>query len=104
MIQGKAQLWDPKMVLHHFTHQLRELMRMGWLPLYSSYEGTNSLYFPDRSIPEIDKLRGHPYGYGKDGDADHSAFLKNATAAAGVRLSDTHMASRRAEEAGQAIS
>lgn len=76
----------------------------GLASVYSSYEGTNSLYFPDRSIPEIDKLKGHPYGYGKDRDADHSAFLRNATAAAGVRLSDTHMASRRAEEAGQANS
>lgn len=82
---------------------------LGLAPVDSTgYEVNRTLFFPEKSISDIEKLKGQPYDCvpHQRQHSDHTtstttAALRNtSTALAGVTLSDTHLASRRAEEAG----
>ena len=75
----------------------------------TGYEVNRTLFFPEKSISDIEKLKGQPYdcAYHQRQHSDHptsstttAALRNNSAALAGVTLSDTHLASRRAEEAG----
>ncbi|CAM6047082.1 unnamed protein product [Sphagnum compactum] len=72
----------------------------GLASVYSSYSGSPSIHYPDRSIPDYVKLPGQSddsftdYSTGTDRNASTFGSLGSA-----ARLSETHMASRRAEEA-----
>ncbi|CAM6074937.1 unnamed protein product [Sphagnum tenellum] len=72
----------------------------GLASVYSSYSGSPSIHYPDRSIPDYVKLPGQSddsftdYSTGTDRNASTFGGLGSA-----ARLSETHMASRRAEEA-----
>jgi hypothetical protein len=76
----------------------------GLASVYSSYSGSPSIHYPDRSIPDYVKLPGQSddsftdYSTGTDRNASTFGSLGSA-----ARLSETHMASRRAEEAGLCI-
>jgi hypothetical protein len=61
-------------------------------------EDTSSLHYPDRSTSNREKMKSHR-PWAKDRDAQHPHSSKNRSIASGASLSDTHMASRRAEQA-----
>jgi hypothetical protein len=74
-----------------------------------SYEVNRTLFFPEKSLSDIEKLKGqsYDYAYHQRQHSDHTtsstttvALRNNTAALAGVTLNDTHLASRRAEEAG----
>jgi hypothetical protein len=62
-------------------------------------EDTSSFHYPDSSTSNREKMKSHR-PWAKDRDAQHPHSSKNRSIASGASLSDTHMASRRAEQAG----
>ena len=73
------------------------------------HEVNRTLFFPEKSLSDIEKLKGqsYDYAYHQRQHIDHTtsstttaALRNNSAALAGVTLNDTHLASRRAEEAG----
>jgi hypothetical protein len=61
-------------------------------------EDTSSFHYPDRSTSNREKMMSHR-PWAKDRDAQNPHSSKNQSIASGASLSDTHMASRRAEQA-----
>ncbi len=62
-------------------------------------EDTTSFHYPDRSTSNREKMKSHR-PWAKDRDAQHPHSSNNRSIASGASLSDTHMASMRAEQAG----
>ncbi|CAK9202501.1 unnamed protein product [Sphagnum troendelagicum] len=61
-------------------------------------EDTSPFHYPDRSTSNREKMMSHR-PWAKDRDAQNPHSSKNQSIASGASLSDTHMASRRAEQA-----
>ena len=68
----------------------------------SWYEGDETFYLPEKRIPDIESLKGQAYEYTKQEHMNHKtgSIVNAAVSTGGVRLSDTRLASRKAEEAG----
>ncbi|XP_024400704.1 kinesin-like protein KIN-14C isoform X1 [Physcomitrium patens] len=71
------------------------------LSVNSWYEGNETFYDPEKRIPGIERPTGQAYKHMNQGHMNHAtgSIVNDAVSSAGVRLSDTHLASRKAEEA-----
>lgn len=67
-----------------------------------SYEGNETFYLPEKRNADIERMKGHAYEYSNQGHMDHTtgSIVNIAVPTAGVTLSDTHLASRKANESG----
>jgi hypothetical protein len=72
------------------------------LSVSSWYEGNETFYLPERRFLNNDILKGQAHEYTNQGHMNNTtgSIVNAAVYSAGVRLSDTHLASRKAEEAG----
>lgn len=68
----------------------------------SWYDGGETFYVPEKRIPDIDSRKGRAYEYTNQGHMNHRTGLivNAAVSTKGVRLMDTHVAFRVAEESG----
>ncbi|KAG0585317.1 hypothetical protein KC19_2G003100 [Ceratodon purpureus] len=71
------------------------------LSVSSWYEGNETFYVPEKRSPNNDVFKGQAYEYTNQGHMNNTtgSIVNAAVYSAGVRLSDTHLASRKAEEA-----
>ena len=72
------------------------------LSVSSWYEGNETFYVPEKRVPDNNNLKGQAHEYTNQGHMNNTtgSIVNDAVYSAGVRLSDTHLASRKAEEAG----
>lgn len=72
------------------------------LSVSSWYEGNETFYVPEKRVPDNDVRRGQAHEHTNQGHMNSTtgSIVNAAVYSAGVRLSDTHLASRKAEETG----
>lgn len=72
------------------------------LSVNSWYDGDETFFVPEKRIPDNDMMKGQAYENTNQGHLINTtgSIVNAAVYSAGVRLSDTHLASRKAEEAG----
>jgi hypothetical protein len=72
------------------------------LSVNSWYEGNETFYLPEKRIPDIERMKGQAYEYSNQGHTDHTtgSIVNAAVPTTGVILSDTNLASRKANESG----
>lgn len=72
------------------------------LSINSWYDGSETFYLPEKRIPDVERTKEQAYERTAQEGMKHTtgSIVNAAVSTAGVRLSDTRLASRRAEESG----